>query len=228
MRITKVYTRTGDKGTTSLADGSRVAKTDSRIEAYGTVDELNAVVGQSIVLAAVTAGVRDTCLGSSGARVATQATPSEKRLDAMTLAEILGLIQHDLFNIGADLATPFAQRFKGMVLVSDREPQALEHLMDLMSEGLPPLRDFVLPGGTALGASLHLARTVCRRAERRVVELAAHADINSHVLIYLNRLSDFFFVASRWVLAAQNQPEVTWSKHCGLGPLTPAQDKETK
>lgn len=198
MRITRVYTRTGDDGTTGLADGSRLPKDDARIEAYGTVDELNAVVGMA--LDALPSGV-------------------DLNVKQQSFESLLQAIQHDLFNIGGDLATPIANRFEGMVLVSEREIGALEALMDAMSEDLPPLRDFILPAGSAACSALHLARTVCRRAERRAVHLAANSEINPFVLKYLNRLSDFLFVACRHVQRKQNLAEVVWLKQGGLAQL---------
>jgi cob(I)alamin adenosyltransferase len=140
------------------------------------------------------------------------------------LIDILHHVQHDLFNIGGDLATPEASRWQGMVLVSEREPKVLESLMDGMSEALPPLREFVLPGGGAGTVAFHLARTVCRRAERRVAELSKNEPINPHVLIYLNRLSDFFFVAGRYVVMVLGQSEVTWRKQGGLAGVIGSQD----
>jgi cob(I)alamin adenosyltransferase len=195
MRITRVYTRTGDDGTTGLADGTRLPKDDIRIEAYGTVDELNAVVG--IVL---------------------DSLPTHANLNVKGLAveSLLQAIQHDLFNVGGDLATPVENRFQGMVLVSERETLVLESLIDVMTAELPPLRDFILPAGSASCSALHLARTVCRRAERRAVHLAASCEINPFVIKYLNRLSDFLFVACRFVQLKQHLAEVVWRKQGGL------------
>jgi cob(I)alamin adenosyltransferase len=195
MRITRVYTRTGDDGTTGLADGTRLPKDDIRIEAYGTVDELNAVVGMVL-----------------------DSLPAHANLNVKGLAveSLLQSIQHDLFNVGGDLATPVENRFQGMVLVSEREIRVLESLIDAMTAELPPLRDFILPAGSASCSALHLARTVCRRAERRAVHLAATCEINPFVIQYLNRLSDFFFVACRFVQLKQHLAEVVWSKQGGL------------
>lgn len=198
MRITKVYTRTGDKGTTRLANGAEVHKSHPRICAYGTVDELNAVVGLCIE------EVRHIVGGADG----------PARLPRL-LAE-LQAIQHDLFNIGGDLATPVESRFPQMVLVDETESTALERLMDEWNADLPPLKDFILPGGSQVSALFHLARTVCRRAERESVSLSAQETINPHAIIYLNRLSDYFFVAGRWVQASQDGGEVTWNKAGGL------------
>lgn len=196
MRITKVYTKTGDQGTTSLADGSRVAKDDLRLETYGTVDELNAIVGL----------VR--CVLFDGQKLS-----SEKRNQ---LDKWLECVQNDLFNLGGDLATPLASRWESMIVVGETEITRLEQLMDHMQAELQPLREFVLPGGTTLNAYLHLARTVCRRAERLAVALQEQAEINPQSVPFLNRLSDFFFVTSRWVQHQSGAPETTWKKTGGL------------
>ena len=198
MRITKVYTKFGDKGHTSLADGTKVRKDNLRIEAYGTVDELNATLG--------------LCMETLRDRLTLQAT--NKEFDF--LLEFLLCIQQDLFNIGADLATPLEKRFSGMVFVSEFEISALEKAMDSMNELLPPLKDFVLPSGSMCCAVFHLARTVCRRAERRVVALSELEEINPEVIRFLNRLSDFFFVSSRYVQDVLKVPEVIWKKSGGL------------
>jgi cob(I)alamin adenosyltransferase len=193
MRITRVYTRTGDKGTTGLADGSRVPKTSPRLESYGTIDELNAILGLC----------RTHLGGLEPARA--------QRLDGL-----LEAIQNDLFNLGADLATPLGGRWQGMLLVGGDDVSALEKHIDACQEELAPLQEFVLPGGSALNGYLHLARTVCRRAERRSVQLQDVEDINPYGVPYLNRLSDLLFVLSRWVLVGTGVPEVTWSKTRGV------------
>jgi cob(I)alamin adenosyltransferase len=200
MRITKVYTRTGDRGTTGLADGTRVSKADLRLETYGTVDELNAFIG--------------VCRTSSELQQLVADHAHWKRFDVW-----LECIQNDLFNLGGDLATPVQARWDSMIVVDDAEITRLEQLIDDMQEGLPPLREFVLPGGTRLNAELHVARTVCRRAERLAVQLQEHADINPQAVSFLNRLSDFLFVASRWVLHQREGREVTWMKAGGLRNL---------
>lgn len=182
MRITKVYTRTGDKGTTKLVGGSEVGKDHPRVEAYGTVDELNAVLGM----------------------VRTHDLP--QRLD-----EQLAHVQDDLFNVGTDLATPRADRWEGMHEVGDDEVERLEAWIDGLNDELEPLKEFILPGGGPAGATLHLARTVCRRAERRVVDLHGHdPEQGPGTLRYLNRLSDYLFVASRWVAQATGHAETLW------------------
>lgn len=189
MRITKVYTRTGDHGTSRLVGGEERRKDDPRIEAYGTVDELNAVIGLVRAFA-------------------------ERELPAdahQVLDQQLGEIQDDLFNVGTDLATPSSARWEGMYRVGDRDVAKLEGWIDTINETLPPLTEFVLPGGGPVGAFLHQARTVCRRAERRVVPvLAEQADLADGALRYLNRLSDLLFVLSRWAAAAVGRAETLW------------------
>ena len=169
--LNKIYTRTGDKGDTALSDGSRVAKHDPRVEAYGTVDELNATLG--------------LC-----------------RLHATgDLAERLAVIQNDLFDLGADLSRPdmAADDRAGypVLRMIDAQVARLEAEIDRMNADLRPLRSFILPGGSTLAAHLHLSRTVARRAERRATELAAGGDTNGAAIRYLNRLSDWLFVAAR-------------------------------
>jgi cob(I)alamin adenosyltransferase len=173
--LNKIYTRTGDDGTTALGSGDRRPKYDRRVASYGTVDETNATIG----LVRLHLG-------------------DHPDVDAM-----LGRIQNDLFDLGADLATP--DRGEPLAYeplrIIPAQVERIEREIDLLNGDLKPLRSFVLPGGSAAAAHLHLARTVCRRAERLVVELAADADerVNPEAVRYLNRLSDFLFVASRWV-----------------------------
>jgi cob(I)alamin adenosyltransferase len=167
--LNRIYTRTGDAGETALGDGSRVPKTSSRVAAYGTVDELNAALGLVRLAAAE--------------------------------AEAVGRVQNDLFDLGADLATPGfesdADAPRPRLRVIAAQVERLEAEIDAMNAGLAPLRSFVLPGGTPLAAALHVARTVCRRAERETVALAAVEAVNPEAVRYLNRLSDWLFVAAR-------------------------------
>ncbi|MBI1765805.1 MAG: cob(I)yrinic acid a,c-diamide adenosyltransferase [Acidobacteria bacterium] len=165
MRITRVYTKSGDQGDTSLVDGSRVSKADLRVASYGDVDELNSVLGLARV------GLTDA------------------QLDA-----VLGRIQNELFVLGADLASP---AHIAVPRVNEALVVALEHDIDLLNAELEPLREFVLPGGNQLAATLHLARTVARRAERTVVALATGTEITDAAIRYLNRLSDLLFVMAR-------------------------------
>ena len=191
MRITKVYTRTGDRGMTRLVGGQQVPKDDVRIDAYGTSDELNCIVGL----------VRME-LARSPAAEATRA-----RLDGW-----LEAIQNDLFNLGSDLATRAEDRWEGMRLVADPDVARLEEEIDAMNEVLDPLEEFILPGGGPVSAFLHQARTVCRRAERLTITLAGREEINEATVRYLNRLSDWFFVAGRWVAKALGEAEVLWDR----------------
>lgn len=169
--LNRIYTRTGDGGATRLANGAQVAKTDLRVEAYGAVDETNA------------------CLGLARLHTA----------DDADLDRILGRIQNDLFDLGADLAhPPSPDEDPARVLrISDHQVERLEREIDGMNATLAPLTSFVLPGGSAAAAALHQARTVCRRAERAAVALAGAASVGAPALKYLNRLSDLLFVASR-------------------------------
>jgi cob(I)alamin adenosyltransferase len=171
--LNRIYTRTGDDGTTALATGERRKKYDLRIAAYGTIDETNAAIG-----------------------LARLGTRSDPRIDAM-----LARIQNDLFDLGADLCTPEREGARERLRVVDAQVTRLESEIDLLNESLQPLTSFVLPGGTQAAAALHLARTICRRAERMIVELADRPDevVSQPVIKYVNRLSDFLFVAGRHV-----------------------------
>ena len=188
MRITKVYTRTGDKGSTGLADGTRLPKNDPRIASYGTVDELNAIVG--LVRTFNTQG------------------PDEARA---TIDRMLHGVQNDLFDLGADLSTPAG--VEQALRISPAAVGELEGWIDQLNEDLPPLKEFILPGGGPVGSFLHQARTVCRRAERDVLTLMdADADVGTGQLRYLNRLSDFLFVLGRWAASALGEPEFLWER----------------
>ncbi len=188
MRITKVYTRTGDKGTTQLVGGQKVPKDHPRIEAYGTVDELNAILGV--------------------ARAFLDGIPEAARADLDT---ILGDVQDDLFNVGTDLATPPEARWEGMHQVGNAEVERLEATIDALNATLPPLTEFILPGGGKVSALLHQGRTVCRRAERLTLALLVDQPaLADGGLRYLNRLSDLLFVLARSAAAAAGIPEVLW------------------
>jgi cob(I)alamin adenosyltransferase len=180
VTLTRIYTRGGDKGETSLGDGRRVPKHDLRVAAYGTVDETNSVIGL--------------------ARLST-----EGEADAM-----LARIQNDLFDLGADLCTPEGGRkAEGALRIIDAQVERLEHEIDGMNERLQPLKSFILPGGTPAAAALHLARTVCRRAERLICELAEHEPVNEAAVRYINRLSDHLFVLARH-LNGDGATDVLW------------------
>ena len=192
MRISKVYTRTGDQGTTRLVGGREVSKDHTRLEAYGTVDELNAVLG----------------IVRTENRIAATSEGASDRLETM-----LHRIQNDLFNVGSDLATLPSDRWEGMVVVGAEDVTRLEEWIDELNEDLGPLKEFILPGGGRVGAFFHQARTVCRRAERRVVTLLAEEpDLDLGTMRYLNRLSDWLFVAGRWAAKAHGEPEHLWDR----------------
>jgi cob(I)alamin adenosyltransferase len=177
----KIYTKTGDKGDTSLFGGQRVPKDALRIEAYGTVDELNSVLG--IV----------------------RADNGDQEIDA-----ILEHVQNELFELGADLATPRSLEKRQVKRIEMKDVQELEKILDRLEEHLKPLRKFILPGGSPVAARIHFARTVCRRAERIIVRLSRNEDIGEAVIIYLNRLSDLLFVLARYANHKADITEVKW------------------
>lgn len=177
----KIYTKTGDQGDTSLFGGDRVRKHDHRVESYGTVDELNSLLGL----------------------IRAEGVPSEA-------GEWLERIQNDLFHLGADLATPLDVQSAWVVRIAPEAVTALEQAIDRMDEVLPSLQQFILPGGTRAAAATHVARTVCRRAERQCVRLADDETINPVTVIYLNRLSDLLFTLARWLNFQAGESEQAW------------------
>ena len=185
LAINRVYTRRGDAGKTSLAGGQRGSKADLRIEAYGTIDELNSFVGMA----------RESCAASP---------------ELPELALILKRVQHELFNAGSILATLPQDVHPRQARITAADSEQLEREMDQMNDGLPALRSFVLPGGNRLNAELHVCRTVCRRAERICVALSAEAAVDREIVMYLNRLSDAFFVWSRWASQRLGVQETLW------------------
>lgn len=174
-RLSKIYTRTGDDGTTGLGDGTRVAKDSARVAAYGTCDELNSAIGLLIA----------------------HGIPLE-------ISETLTEIQHELFDLGGELCIP------GSALIHEVDIERLERRLDALNEPLPPLKDFILPGGGLAAASCHLARTICRRAEREVVTLSHHDAVRPETIRYLNRLSDLLFVMARVLSRSEGHGEVLW------------------
>ncbi len=175
----KIYTKTGDDGTTGLFAGGRVAKTHPRVETYGTVDELNSLVGAA-------------------------------RAHGAKQADWLKQVQNDLFHLGADLATPLDAKADWVVRTPDNSVEWLEARIDELTEQLPPLKNFVLPGGCPAAAHLHIARTVCRRAERHAVALSETDDITHNAMVYLNRLSDFLFTLARYENQLAGIEEEKW------------------
>jgi len=179
-RLSRIYTRTGDDGTTGLGDGSRVPKDSARVEAYGTVDELNSAIG--LVLSLCTEADVRVCLTR---------------------------VQNELFNLGGELCMP------DLTLISGEDVERLEADLDRFNASLPPLQDFILPGGSPDTGHCHLARTICRRAERRTVSLAAETDISADLVNYLNRLSDLLFVLARVLGRAHQDREQLWEHERG-------------
>ncbi len=177
-RLSKIYTKIGDNGTTGLGDGKRIAKDDVRVEAFGTVDELNCAIGMLI----------------------SQLDKSE------TIAIHLTSIQHDLFNLGGELCIPNTK------LIDEDDVTRIEQTLDELNTELPYLKDFILPGGNLAASSCHLARAICRRAERRMVSLHQQQPLNVHSLAYINRLSDLLFVIARVLARADGGQEILW-KH---------------
>jgi cob(I)alamin adenosyltransferase len=188
VRLNRIYTKAGDAGETRLVGGQKVAKDSLRIESYGTVDELMA------------------CLGLARTSLAVPPVP----LGAAELGAAIARVQNELFNLGSDLATLPADRHPKQPVIEARHVSALEREMDAWNEELPELRSFVLPGGGLVAAHLHLARTVCRRAERLVVALARQEAVSDQVVPYLNRLSDALFVMSRRASRLYGEPEPLW------------------
>jgi cob(I)alamin adenosyltransferase len=175
-RLSRIYTRTGDDGTTGLGDGARVRKDHARVEAYGTVDEANSAIGVILSVPGLPADVASCLTG----------------------------VQHDLFDLGGELCIP------GMQMIKPGQIEQLEQTLDRFNDPLPPLKDFILPGGGPAAAACHLARTIVRRAERRVWTLAEAEQVNLEVPKYLNRLSDLLFVIARVLARLDNGSEVLW------------------
>jgi len=191
IRITRVYTRTGDRGETALVGGKRVPKDAPRIEAYGTIDELNAVIGLARVFNAERLGEGE----------------GHRWLD-----ELLRRLQNQLFDLGSELATPEDALYEGMYRIAEDDVKELERVIDRCQKELTPLKSFILPGGGRIGAFLHQARTVCRRAEREILRLSRAEPMSERPLKYVNRLSDLLFVLSRWVAKRLGEREYLWER----------------
>jgi cob(I)alamin adenosyltransferase len=191
MRITKVYTRTGDAGKTRLAGGQQVWKDSLRVESYGAVDELNASVGVVRVI---------------------NADMKEESPAAQQLEDELRWVQNKLFDVGSILATAPGQTFKNMPQVVAQDILRLEKLMDRCQKDLEPLKEFILPGGGKVSGFLHQARTICRRAERVCIALSKAEPVDPTIIKFLNRLSDALFVLGRWVAKTQREPEFLWER----------------
>ena len=191
IRLTRIYTRTGDHGETALVGGRRVPKDSPRIEAYGTIDELNSIIGLARVF--------------NAERLSKGKAP--RWLDG-----VFRQLQNELFDLGSELATPDDAVYEGMHRIGESEVKALEALMDQCQKDLEPLKSFVLPGGGRVGGYLHQARTVCRRAERRILALSRVDTLRPWPLTYVNRLSDLLFVLSRWVAKKGGEAEYLWER----------------
>ena len=191
MRISKVYTRSGDAGKTRLAGGQEVWKDSLRVEAYGTVDELNSVIG-------IARALNDEYPKTVATRE--------------NLEEYLRWIQNKLFDVGGILATTPGETFKNMPVVTADHVVRLERLIDACQEDLEPLKEFILPGGGKVSGFLHQARTICRRAERLCVSLSREEEVSPELVRFLNRLSDALFVLARWVAKTQGEPEHLWER----------------
>ena len=185
VKITKVYTRRGDTGTTGLVGGKRLPKDHPRIIAYGTVDELNSVLG--IVLSSLSV--------------------KEESIRREKLQIVLGAIQQKLFDMGSQLATLPGDEYEGQINLKQEDTEWLEKIIDSMNEELLPLKSFILPGGTTLNSFLHLARTVCRRAEREIIKLNQIDLVSPEIIKFINRLSDLLFVTGRWVSEKMGEKE---------------------
>lgn len=192
IRLSRIYTRTGDKGTTALVGGRRVPKEHGRLNAYGTIDELNSIVG-----------IVRTYLADYVAKLGSEGD---------WYSAMLRRIQNELFDVGSELATPTDGEYDGMHRMSALEVELLESEMDRMEKILEPLKSFTLPGGGVLNAFLHQARTVCRRAERMLWTLQREEPINEQLIIYVNRLSDHLFVQSRWIARKLGESEFLWDR----------------
>jgi cob(I)alamin adenosyltransferase len=177
-----IYTRTGDKGTTALFDGTRVAKSHERVETYASIDELNSIIGETLAF-----------------------LPKGKYKD---VAKDLEHVQHDLFAIGSALAMPHPIPISGL----EKRPKEFEAQIDTLTHKLPELKNFILPGGSKAGSLLHVARTFARRAERKVVKLTEKEEVDQDILIYLNRLSDLLFTLARYINHQEKQKEIKWIK----------------
>jgi cob(I)alamin adenosyltransferase len=195
-RLSKIYTRTGDDGTTGLGDGSRIDKDHPRMQAIGSVDELNSLIGLLIAELSDASEAADLSV--------------DKNFDE--LAPILTQIQHDLFNLGGELSIPALSSVNGGGMVKDERVTELENTLDHLNDQLPPLKNFILPGGSRAASVCHLARAVCRRGERDMIGLGRDAEINRAGRHYLNRLSDLLFVMARLIARRNGGQEVLWQQ----------------
>ena len=219
VKITKVYTRTGDKGQTGLVGGRRIAKDHPRIASYGSVDELNSIIG---IVRSFNAASMAEAASAEGAYSEDSSEPEGQSIRREKFEIILEAIQQKLFDLGSQLATMPGDEYEGMMLIKEADVKLLEEIMDTMNAELEPLRSFILPGGGRIPAFLHQARTVCRRAERDIWTLSSinnkttettdsdKEEVAEWILPYVNRLSDALFVFARWVAVHLGEGETLW------------------
>lgn len=203
----KIYTRTGDKGKTSLFNGTRVDKNNIRVESYGAIDELNSIVGVCISFLA-----REKSLKKSGkTQIQTSGQIGPTLPDK--IKKELQQVQHDLFDIGAVLANPVVDPSSDLMTHWTKRIKEFESLIDSLTAQLTVLSSFILPGGSEAGALLHLSRTSCRRVERTIITLSQSEKVPNEIIVYINRLSDLFFTMSRYINHIENQQETSWKKN---------------
>lgn len=223
IRITRVYTRGGDTGKTSLVGGARVDKDCLKLESYGTVDELICLVGAARTV------IADERLTPSASRASSSSkTPGLPAAVRAELETALRRIQNRLFDMGSILATPAGQPYPGMPEITDADSTALEKDMDAMQQALEPLNSFVLPGGTHANAALHQCRAVCRRAERGIIRLSREEPVDNRLIKYINRLSDLFFVMSRYASRKAGIKEYLWEYGLAASSRTAEGKREAK
>ena len=199
-----IYTRTGDKGQTSLFNGQRVSKSDLRVEAYGTIDELNSIIG--LIVAEVSFPRKRESRSSIKSRITVDQVKNK------SFEKELIRVQNDLFQIGSALASPQITNHKSQITNLDKRVKDFESSIDKMTDQMPALSNFILPGGGLTGAMLHFARTVCRRAERKIAKLKELEKIDDNIIMYVNRLSDLLFTMARFVNYKEKKKEILWSK----------------
>jgi len=209
VTLNRIYTRTGDQGFTGLVGGARISKTAPRVAAYGDVDELNAHLGMCRTLTS-SESIKRSCAHVLRSWLLGKRLRQDTDAKRIPITEKLAVIQNQLFDIGSELASPAGSTWEGIPKTTAAQVAQLESWIDELNSYLPELKSFVLPGGNLLNAHLHIARTVCRRAERSVLCLKSTDEVSESILIYLNRLSDLLFVMSRYAALVEGAPEYLW------------------